>query len=47
MLIKLISASYVSDLVNRGISTARGTCKPVQLVVYKRESKAKEKERKG
>ena len=25
---------YVSDSVNRGMSTAQGTRKPVQLVVY-------------
>jgi hypothetical protein len=33
----------VSDSVNRGTSTARGTRKPVQLVVYKRGSKARER----
>jgi len=37
----------VSDSVNRGTSTSRRTRKPVQLVVYKRGSKAKEKERGG
>ena len=35
-------AINVSDSVNRGTSTAEGTRKPVQLVVYKRGSKAKE-----
>ena len=35
--------STVSDLVNRGTSTARGTRKPIQLVIYKRGSKAREK----
>jgi hypothetical protein len=34
----------ISDSVNRGTSTARGTRKPVQLVVYKRGSKARERE---
>jgi len=33
----------ISDLVNQGISTARGTRKPIQLVVYKQESKARER----
>ena len=33
----------VSDSVNRGTSTARGTRKPVQLVVYKQGSKARER----
>ena len=33
----------VSDLVNRGTSTVRGTRKRVQLVVYKRGSKARER----
>jgi hypothetical protein len=37
----------VSDLVNRGTSTARGAHQPVRLVAYKRGSKAKEKEREG
>jgi len=37
----------VSDLVNRGTSTARGTRKPVQLVVYKRGSKARERKEKN
>ena len=41
------SKPIVSDLVNRGTSTSRGTRKPMQLVVYKRGSKAKEKERGG
>ena len=40
-------AISVSDLVNRGTSTARGTRKPVQLAVYKRGSKAKEKGKGG
>ena len=35
--------TIVSDSVNRGTSIARGTRKPVQLVVYKRESKARER----
>ena len=34
---------FVSDSVNQGTSTARGTRKPVQLVVYKRGSKARER----
>jgi len=38
-----IKALYVSDSVNRGTSTARGTRKPVRLVVYKRGSKARER----
>jgi len=33
----------VSDSVNRGTSTARGTRKPVRLVIYKRGSKARER----
>jgi hypothetical protein len=35
----------VSDSVNQGTSTAEGTRKPVRLVVYKRGSKAREKEK--
>ena len=39
----LILKSSVSDSVNQGTSTARGTRKPVRLVVYKRGSKARER----
>jgi inner membrane protein involved in colicin E2 resistance len=38
----LVKELNVSDLVNRGTSTAQGTRKPVRLVVYKREYQAKE-----
>jgi hypothetical protein len=37
----------VSDSVNRDISTAKGRASLYDWIVYKRESKAKEKERKG
>jgi len=37
----------VSNLVNQGTSTAGGTRKPVQLVVYKRGSKARERKEKN
>jgi len=37
----------VSNLVNRGISMVGGTRKPVQLVVYKRGSKARERKEKN
>jgi len=37
----------VSNSVNRGTSTAGGTRKPVQLVVYKRGSKARERKEKN
>ena len=41
----VLYAATVSDSVNRGTSTSRGTRKPVQLVVYKRGSKARERKR--
>ena len=37
----------VSDLVNRGISTAKGRVSLYDWIVYKRESKARERKGEG
>jgi len=45
---RLAIIESISDLVNQGISTARRTYASLyNWIVYKRGSKAKEKERKG